>query len=457
MSLFRSLLFFIVMALIATLALLVDGVALFAQQPAPPPATPTQTAPQPTPRPAGSGTASGDPRGGDPQTPAPDAFRFKSSVELINVSATVVDQVERFVPNLHKEDFVLYEDDKLQPITHFSDERVPVSLGILLDISGSMEGEKFRHATEAIEHFMRDLLSPDDEIFLFTFNERPQMIQGWTKDRDLVMRQLHRAYPAGGTAMYDTVAEAIPYAQRGHNRKKAIVIISDGNDNKSLTRVDDLRNLIRETEVLLYAVGIDGETTHTNNNGRGRPFPGRPGGTGRWPQQTPSTLFQQAQPAPHVQQMQPFDHAQPLAQLPWRQPATPHLELAQIQWPMPGGGRRPPPGPGFPPQWPKPEPQPPSGPTTSPQGPQRRAPMDEHVNSHALRELTDDSGGRTEIVKEAADLGPATTSIADELSRQYSLAYEPTGQKDGRWHTIRLETKNRDYKVRARKGYMATP
>jgi Ca-activated chloride channel family protein len=452
MSLARTLLFFIAMALIATLALLLDGVALFAQsargnepqtvqQPAQQPAPPQQ----PATGASGAGARSGDQRGGDaqqPQQPAPDAFRFKSSVELINVSATVVDQVERFVPNLHKEDFVLYEDDKLQAITHFSDERVPVSLGILLDTSGSMEGEKFRHATDAIERFMRELLDPDDEVFLFTFNDQPRMLQGWTKDRDLVMRQLRRTYPVGGTAMYDTVAEAIPYAQRGHNRKKAIVIISDGNDNKSTTVVSELRSLIRETEVLLYAIGIDGsEATHTNYNtggGRGRPLPGRPG-TGRWPQQSPSTQFQTVQPL------------QPL-------PLAPYLELAQIQWPMPGGGRRPtpPPGPGFPPQWPQPQPQP-QPPGTPPRTPQRPVIANDGVNSHALRELTDDSGGRTEIVRDIADLEPSTASIANELSRQYSLAYEPVAAKDGRWHTIRLEAKNRDYKVRARKGYMATP
>ncbi len=426
MSLTRTLLFFFALALIATLALLVDGVALFAQtqtqtqQPQPQQAQPASQAqpPQAQPQPQQS-----QPQQSQPQEPVPDGFRFKSSVELINVSATVVDSAVRFVPNLHKEDFVLYEDDKLQPITHFSDERVPVSLGILLDISGSMEGEKFRNATASIERFLRDLLGPEDEVFLYTFNDHAQMVQGWTKDRDLVMRELRRQYPAGGTAMYDAVAEAIPYAQRGHNRKKATVIISDGKDNKSATSVGELRNLIRETEVLIYAIGIDGEGFHRTNyntgGGRGGRWP-----PGRWPQQTPSTQFQ---PGSELQIM-----------------------LKQIQWPMPGGGR-PPMGPRFPPQFP----QPPRYPPQYPQRPQ--SPMDDRVNSHALRELTDDSGGRTEIVKDSSDLGPATASIADELSRQYSLAYEPVAPKDGRWHTIRVEAKNRDYKVRARRGYMATP
>ena len=80
----------------------------------------------------------------------------------------------------------------------------------------------------------------------------------------------------------------------------------------------------------------------------------------------------------------------------------------------------------------------------------------ERVNAHALRELTDDSGGRTELVRDGGDLGPATAGIADELSRQYSLGYSPAVEKDGRWHTIRVEVRNSNYRVRARRGYIAT-
>ena len=78
------------------------------------------------------------------------------------------------------------------------------------------------------------------------------------------------------------------------------------------------------------------------------------------------------------------------------------------------------------------------------------------VNSTALHDLTDDSGGRTEIVRTARDLDPATTSIADELSKQYALGYSATGQKDGRWHSIRVEVRNHAYRVRARRGYIAS-
>jgi D-serine dehydratase len=80
---------------------------------------------------------------------------------------------------------------------------------------------------------------------------------------------------------------------------------------------------------------------------------------------------------------------------------------------------------------------------------------DDRVNVAALRELTDDSGGRTEIIREARDLDPATTAIADELSKQYYLGYGFTGKKDGRWHSIRVQTRNSNYRVRARRGYVA--
>jgi VWFA-related protein len=89
-------------------------------------------------------------------------------------------------------------------------------------------------------------------------------------------------------------------------------------------------------------------------------------------------------------------------------------------------------------------------------GPSRlQVSMDDRVNITALRDMTDDSGGRTEIIRAPRDLDPATASIADELSKQYYLGYQSPGKKDSRWHAIRVETKNRNYRVRARRGYFA--
>ena len=319
--------------------------------------------------------------GQDTQTPG--GFRFRSSVELINVTATVSDRNGRFVSGLRQQDFAVYEDGQPQQISHFSAERVPVSLGIALDTSGSMEGDRMDAARRAIDRFLYDLLDPADEIFIYRFSDFPILEQPWTTDRDALSSALRRIRPQGATALYDTVAEAVPLAQSGRHRKKALVLISDGNDTNSETRVRDLKQLIRETEVLVYAIGIDSRRRELTT--------GRP----RLPIPTPF-------PVPGI----------PGGRLPRFPPRT-------------GGGS--------------------SG-------------MDEPVNQSALRDLTDDSGGRTELVRSARDLDPATARVADELSQQYYLGYPASSERDGRWHPIKVEVRGHpDYRVRSRRGYVATP
>jgi Ca-activated chloride channel family protein len=341
--------------------------------------------------------AAGRPAGQQPGQQQGERFRFRTGVELVNVTATVTDRNGRFVPSLTREDFIIYEDDEPQAISHFNSERVPVSLGIVVDTSGSMEGEKFLAAKRALNRFLVDLLDPNDEVFLYRFDAHPELLEGWTSDRHRVLRAFDRISPRGGTALYDAVAEAVPMAQTGTRRKKAIVVISDGNDTSSQTSLRAVQQLIRETEVLVYAIGIDGRETEST---AGRPSPGPP----RFP----------------------------------------------IPVPMPFPGRRPPrtlppPTQPYPPQYPQPG-----------SGSYRRGYSDA-VDAAALRDLTDDSGGRTEIIRSIRDLDPATASVADELSKQYFLAYPSRGHKDGRWHTIRVEMRRGNgYVVRARKGYIAS-
>jgi len=191
------------------------------------------------------------------RTQNPDAFRFKSGVELINVTATVSDSTGRFVSGLRKEDFLVYEDDQLQEVTHFSAERVPVSLGIALDTSGSMAGEKIREAQSALNRFLYDLLDQQDEIFLYRFSNEPTLLQGWTSDRQLLARALERVTPNGGTAMYDAVVDAVPLLTSGRNRKKALLLLSDGRDTSSRASVSEVHQAIRQSEALVYAIGID--------------------------------------------------------------------------------------------------------------------------------------------------------------------------------------------------------
>ncbi|HMF98984.1 MAG TPA: VWA domain-containing protein [Vicinamibacterales bacterium] len=362
-------------AALCALALLAS---LHAQQQSPP-----QSQPQQTPAPARPGA---DDQG----------FRFKSGVELINVTATVSDGSGRFVSGLHQDDFIVYEDDKPVTVTHFNADRVPVSLGIALDTSGSMAGSKIQAAQDALDRFLYDLLDKDDEIFLYRFSNVPMLLQGWTRDRQLVSRALGRITPNGGTAMYDAVADALPLAQQGQHRKKALLVISDGNDTASATNIRDVKARIRESEVLVYAIGIDGE-----GESAGRP------------------------------------------------PTTPPRQPFPTPFPFPGGrgGRRP-------------GTFPPIGGSGGGSGGGgwggRRSNPDDRVNVSALRDMTDDSGGRTEIIRDTRDLDPSTANIADELSKQYYLGYQASGAKDGRWHSIRVEVKNHNYRVRARRGYVAS-
>jgi VWFA-related protein len=318
-----------------------------------------------------------------------DPFRFRSGVELINVTATVSDATGRFVSGLHQDDFLVYEDDQPVQVTHFSSERVPVSLGIVLDTSGSMAGEKMDAARGALTRFLDALNDPDDEVFLYRFSDFPVLVQGWTKDHNRILSALDRISPNGGTAMYEAVAQAIPLAQQGHNRKKALVIISDGNDTASRLDVRTLKQQIRESEVLVYAVGIDGEAE--------------------------APTYRRA-PPPRAPRPIPFPFPFP--------PRRGGRGFPQIRFPGSiGRGSR---------------------------------VSDDRVNAAALRDMTDDSGGRTEIVRDPRDLDPATASIADELSKQYYLGYPSAGKKDGRWHTIRVEVKDHTYRVRARRGYIAS-
>jgi Ca-activated chloride channel homolog len=322
-------------------------------------------------------------------------FRFRSGVELVNVTATVSDSDGRFVPNLTQDDFIVYEDEKRVDVTHFSAERVPVSLGIALDTSGSMAGERIEAARASIRRFVYELLDRNDELFLYRFSNYPVLVQGWTRDRRDLLEPLDRLQPNGATAMYDCVARAIPLAQQGQNLKKALVVISDGNDTSSRTEIRDLKEQIRQSEVLVYAVGIDADNDES-------------------PRRAPSPPPRMPIPIPR-------------------------------RFPGPGTG-----GIGIPPS--NPVPPPIGGGSGSGWS---SSTFSDHVNIGALRDMTDDSGGRTEIIRTARDLDPATASIADELSKQYYLGYSSPAKKDGRWHTIRVDIKGRSYRVRARRGYFA--
>ena len=124
-----------------------------------------------------------------------------------------------------------------------------------------MAGEKMLAAKQALQRFLFELLGEEDEVFLYRFDNRPELVSPWTRNKEQVaMRELRRIQPRGATTLYDAIAEAIPLAATGRNRKKALLIISDGNDSSSYTKIEELKRLIRESEVLVYAIGIDAMT-----------------------------------------------------------------------------------------------------------------------------------------------------------------------------------------------------
>jgi VWFA-related protein len=209
--------------------------------------------------------------------------------------------------------------------------------------------------------------------------------------------------------LYDTVADCLPLLASGRHRKKALLVISDGIDTNSRTDLSALKQLIYQSEALIYAIGLGEQTIIEPLNGKTR--------------RNELVRYQRRRPFP-------------------------------LPFPIPGGGRPPrnPPIPGAPPRgtsWP---------PKTADEEPEdAKIPSDrERVDVAILHEITDDSGGRTELLRQSGDLDAATSRIADELSRQYYLAYPSRGYRDGRWHTIRVEVTNPSLHVRARRGYVAS-
>ena len=172
-------------------------------------------------------------------------FRFHTGVNLINVTATVTDESGHFVPGLQKADFAVFEDEKPIEITHFSAERVPISLGIVVDTSGSMDGPKITAARLALDRFLSTLLGPDDEVFLYRFDNAPHLVNGWTTNRRRISDQLRMLPMGGATALYDAVAAALPLLDSGRRRKKALLVISDGNDTSSRTDLATVKRLIQ--------------------------------------------------------------------------------------------------------------------------------------------------------------------------------------------------------------------
>ena len=273
---------------------------------------------------------------------------LRSSVEVTAVTVTVRDRDGRLVPDLPRGAFEVYEDGVAQAITQFTNERVPVGVGLLLDVSDSMFGQRIVDARLAVERFLIDLLAADDAFFVMTFNHVPELLTPWTEsaDRASVRAALDRLRAFGGTAIYDTVSAALPLIEQRPRDRAALVVISDGADTASDVSLRGLRTGLLRTDAFIYAIAID--------------------------------------------------------------------------------------------------------------SPQRQA-INTRVNPQALSEITNQTGGLTEVVKDTAGLASATARIAEELNTQYVLGYSSPHPGDGKYHSIRVAVTSGGYRVRARNGYVANP
>jgi VWFA-related protein len=269
---------------------------------------------------------------------------LRSSVELTVVTATVRDAEGRLAKGLPREAFEIYEDGAPVAVAQFTHERVPLGLGLLLDVSDSMFGRKIRDAQDAVERFLLKMLAPTDAFFVMAFNHEARLLFGWKESPDRVHDALARLKPTGSTAIYDAISAAMPFIDNRPRERAAIVLISDGEDSASEISLHDLRPALLRSDAFVYAIAIDSRDNQAIAN---------------------------------------------------------------------------------------------------------------RLNIGALNDITNQSGGRTEVVRSSADLDTATTNIAEELNSQYVLGYSSPNPGDGRYHSIRVRVKHEGYRVRARNGYVA--
>ena len=270
---------------------------------------------------------------------------FRARLDLVQVTVSVTDASGRLITGLGKDDFQVWEDGVEQEVTQFTDERVPVSLGVVLDASDSMRGQPIVDAQGALDMFVGELLFPEDEVFVATFNHLPRLAARWKRPPRTLAKVLSGLQPSGGTAIYDALAETAVLFERRNNIRAAFVLISDGADTASDRTLHQTLDVVRRSDAFVYAIAIDSPDARASTR----------------------------------------------------------------------------------------------------------------VNPEALRDITSLTGGYTEVVRTSADLGPATSRIADELNKQYTIGYSSTHPQDGSWRTLRVRVRRADHFVRARRGYFATP
>jgi len=183
--------------------------------------------------------------------------RFKSDVDLVLVRVTVTDSLNRYVVGLEKDHFKVFEDKIEQQVLHFSNQKAPISVGFVLDTSGSM-ADNILAAKNSIARFLEQG-DPEDEYFLVTFNETSRLAQDYTNRRENVQNAISISEAKGRTALYDAVYLGLEKMRGARNDKKALIVITDGEDNSSRYTFSELKEFAKESDVQIYVIGERGD------------------------------------------------------------------------------------------------------------------------------------------------------------------------------------------------------
>jgi Ca-activated chloride channel family protein len=189
-----------------------------------------------------------------PPSKSDDGPVLKTLTNLVTMNITVTDPQGRFVTGLEEDHFEIYDDKVRQKIEFFSDEDSPVSVGVIFDISGSMKG-RIQRATFALRRFL-ETCHEQDEYFLVGFNTQARLITDFTGNPERISGELALAETKGSTALYDAAYIGVEKVRQGRHSRRALIIISDGQDNSSRYTFRELRQLVRETDVQIYCIGI---------------------------------------------------------------------------------------------------------------------------------------------------------------------------------------------------------
>jgi Ca-activated chloride channel homolog len=265
---------FVVSGLLLVWALLVTPARTLAQSPSPTPSESSSSQSQDEPK-AQSPEAERDAKAADQKPAAPEGLPqgvkddvkkntpgeklqprqgLKLDVDLALVNVTVTDPYNRLVTGLDPDNFRVYEDNVEQEVVTFSSEDVPISIGVIFDMSGSMTN-KIGKAREAAIQFFKTA-NPQDEFFLVSFNERAELTSAFTNSVEDLQSRMMLAAPKGRTALLDAIYLGLSQMRGAKNGKRALLILSDGGDNHSRYNESDIKRLVKEADTQLYAIGI---------------------------------------------------------------------------------------------------------------------------------------------------------------------------------------------------------